>query len=75
MELALIRLNPASLAVELVRVLDPETNVQVKDGYYAMPVFRAADDGFRFDVITYRLLAGQTWPELLRLEYDWNDVR
>jgi hypothetical protein len=76
MELALFRINPDSFDVERHVVLDPEPGVAIKDGYYAVPYFQQNNDQTLFNVITYRMsAANQKNPELVRLEFLWNEIR
>ncbi|EDL60187.1 hypothetical protein PM8797T_20598 [Gimesia maris DSM 8797] len=76
MELALFRINPDSFDVERHVVLDPEPGVTIKDGYYAVPYFQQNNDQTLFNVVTYRMSAGnQKNPELVRLEFLWNEIR
>ncbi|HAH44703.1 MAG TPA: exo-alpha-sialidase [Planctomycetaceae bacterium] len=76
MELALFRINSDTFDVERHVVLDPEPGVTIKDGYYAVPYFQQRNDQTLFNVITYRMSPEkQKHPELVRLEFLWNEVR
>ncbi|MFI4873772.1 MAG: sialidase family protein [Blastopirellula sp. JB062] len=75
MELALFRLNEAALSVEQRVRLDPEGDAKIVDGYYAMHYFQPRGDRDALNVITYRRKDNTRHPDLIRLEFDWNDVR
>ncbi len=76
MELALFRIDPDTFDVERHVVLDPAPGITMKDGYYAVPYFQQKNDQTLFNVITYRMSSGnQKNPELVRLEFLWNEVR
>ncbi len=75
MELALFRINPDSVAVERAMLLDPPDGVNIKDGYYAVPYFQQSKEALFFNVITYRRAADRPNPDLVRLEYRWDEVR
>ena len=76
MELALFRIDAHSFDVERHMVLDPEPGVTIKDGYYAVPYFQDKKDQTFFNVITYRMprVSGKN-PEIVRLEFLWNEVQ
>jgi hypothetical protein len=73
-QLCLFWLDPANLAVTAYAVLDNAEMANVTDAYYAVPYFR--EDGGRtyFEVITYKGMDGQP-PQIVRLEYLWNEIR
>lgn len=76
MELANFRLNLKTLSIERMVVLDPADPAQVvSDGYYAMPYFQESPAGLKFNVITYRRFQSAANSDLIRLEFDWNEVR
>ncbi|HWL07289.1 MAG TPA: sialidase family protein [Planctomicrobium sp.] len=76
MELANFRLNLESLSIERMVVLDPDQQTQpVIDGYYAVPYFQESAGKTRFNVITYRRFKDATNPDLIRLEFDWDEVK
>lgn len=74
MELALFRIDPATLRVTRWAVLDNAARANVTDGYYAMPYFQERDGKTRLNLINYRGLDG-AHPDIVRLEYDWDEVR
>jgi hypothetical protein len=74
MQLALIRFDPASLAVTGCAILDNAANERVTDGYYAVPAYAERDGRTLLHVFTYKGLNGQP-PDLIRLDYLWDDVK
>jgi hypothetical protein len=44
------------------------------DGYYAVPYWQEHGRKTYFNVITYKALGGAP-PDIVRLEYDWDEVR
>lgn len=75
MELALFRLNKKTLAAEKGAILDPLSGPPITDGYYAMHYFRNDGNEERFNVVTYRRTNEQKNPDIVRLEFNWSDVR
>ncbi|EAQ78565.1 sialidase family protein [Blastopirellula marina] len=75
MELALFRIDEESLTVEQRVRLDPASDEKITDGYYAMHYFLKRDGEELFNVITYRRSDKSSHPDLIRLEFAWNDVR
>jgi len=75
MELALFRINKKTLAAEQGAILDPLSDSTITDGYYAMHYFRNNGDAERFNVVTYRRTNKQKHPDIIRLEFNWSDVR
>ncbi|MSU72698.1 MAG: exo-alpha-sialidase [Opitutus sp.] len=73
-QLCLFRIDPEQLAVTAYCVLDNAEAANVTDGYYAMPFFREVDGRTRLNVITYKGVDGQP-PQIIRLEYLWDEVR
>jgi hypothetical protein len=74
MRLSLFRLDPASLGITKHVLLDNAEGESVSDGYYAMPYWRERDGRTLLNVITYKRAAGRG-PDILRLEYDWAELR
>ena len=74
MRLSLFRIDPASLVITKHVQLDNAEGASVSDGYYAMPYWRQRDERTHLNVITYKR-AGGRGPDILRLEYDWEEVR
>ncbi len=74
-QLCLIRVNPESLDVDQVAVLDNEGGLMpVIDGYYAAPYWEERDGETWFNTFTYRSI-GLNTPDLVRLEYRWSEIR
>ena len=73
MRLSLFRSNPETLKVNRHVVLDNAEGNKVADGYYAMPYWRERDGKTLFNVVTYKKEAGA--PQIIRLEFDWQEVR
>jgi len=69
MELALIRFDPGSLAIEEQYVLDNSERGDVTDGYYPSPII--VDTGKRklLNVIDYKAILGNS-PDIIRLQFD-----
>ncbi len=74
MELALFKIDPESLRVTRWAILDNEEGINVTDGYYAVPYFQERDGGTRLNIVTYRAVNG-AHPDIVRLEFDWAEVR
>ena len=74
MQLALFRLDLATLGVASYATLDNAEGANVSDGYYAMPYFRGAGADTRLHVITYKALRPQP-PDLIRLSFRWDEVK
>ena len=72
MELALIRFDPKSLAVEKHYVLDNEEQGKVTDGYYTCPILVDTGERKLLNVFTYKGLFGNS-PDILRLQFDSAD--
>ncbi len=76
MELANFRLDSETYEVKRMVVLDPvKSDEVVKDGYYAMPYFEEGQSGAKLNIITYRRIGSAAKSDLIRLEFDWNEVR
>jgi hypothetical protein len=75
MQLALFRLDPMTLSVTTMTILDNAERANVVDGYYAMPYFRGAGDDARLFVVDYKRPAGQPGPDIVLHEFRWGDVR
>jgi hypothetical protein len=74
MQLALFRLDLATLGVASYATLDNAEGANVSDGYYAMPYFRGEGADTRLHVITYKALRPQP-PDLIRLSFRWDEVK
>ena len=73
MRLSLIRFDPDTLKVTRQVVLDNGEGKKVADGYYAMPYWRERGGKTLFNVVTYKRAEGPA--QILRLEFDWREVR
>ncbi len=74
MQLALIRFNPETLAVTGCAILDNAANERVTDGYYAVPIYSERNGRTVLHVFTYKGINNAPC-DLIRLDYDWNDVK
>ena len=55
--------------------LDNENgHMPVVDGYYGVPYWQERDGRVWFNTIIYRAI-GLTQPDIVRLEFDWAEVR
>jgi len=74
-ELALFRVDPDTLAITRHVVLDTAPDQKFAgDSFYAQPFWHERDGETRFHIITYK---GGTGPglDIVRLEFDWEEVR
>jgi hypothetical protein len=74
MQLALFRLDLATLGVASYATLDNAEGANVSDGSYALPYFRGEGADTRLHVITYKALRPQP-PDLIRLSFRWDEVK
>jgi hypothetical protein len=74
MRLSLFRFDPGTLAITRHVLLDNAEAENVADGYYAAPYWRERAGRTCFNIITYKGLARRN-PDILRLEFDWAEVR
>jgi hypothetical protein len=74
MKLSLFRFDPETFAIGKHVILDNAEKVNVTDGYYAVPYWREREGKPYFNAITYKRVANRS-PDILRLEYDWEEVR
>jgi hypothetical protein len=74
MQLSLIRFDPVTLAVTGCTVLDNADHGNVTDGYYAVSTFTREGATTRFHVFTYKALDRKP-PEIVRFDYQWEDVK
>jgi hypothetical protein len=74
MQLALFKFDPQTLAITRHVVLDNAEKKPVTDGYYAQPYWTEQQGRTGFHVVTYKSGA-QKVPEIIRLEFDWEEVR
>ena len=74
-QVCLLRFDPATLVVDRVSVLDNEGGqMAVTDGYYAVPYWQERAGKSMFNTIIYRAI-GLNHPDIVRLEFDWEEVR
>ncbi|MCT1526045.1 hypothetical protein [Sphingobacterium hotanense] len=74
--LGLLRINKKSFDVENISLLDnPQVESVLKDGYYAGFYWQPKLNESFFNVITYRAFSGAEAPDIIRLEYKWNEVK
>ena len=74
MQLGLFRLDVDTWKVSSWSVLDNAEGQSVFDGYYAVPYFHQLDGKTLLNVITYKGIRPQL-PSIIRLEYNWAEVR
>jgi ribosomal protein L33 len=74
MKLSLFRFDPATLAVTKHVILDNTEGENVLDGYYAVPYWQEQRGRMYLNVITYKRMHNRR-PDIIRLEFDWNEVR
>jgi len=74
MQLALFRFDPEVLSITRHVILDNAERAAVSDGYYAQPYWTGERGDERFQVVTYKGMKGEP-PSILRLEFDWEEVR
>jgi hypothetical protein len=74
MRLCLFRFDPESLKITKNVVLDNSEGENVRDGYYAIPYWRKRGGRTYFNIVTYKGIA-KRYPDIVRLEFDWQEVR
>lgn len=74
MQLALFRVDVATLTAATHVILDNAEEARVTDGYYAATWFRGQGADARLHVVTYRGDSGRP-PDLLHLAFRWDDVK
>ncbi|MDZ4686298.1 MAG: sialidase family protein [Planctomycetaceae bacterium] len=75
MQLALFRIDPATLTAATHVVLDNAERANIADGYYAMPFFRGEGIETRMYVVDYKRPAGQAGADIVLHEFRWADVK
>lgn len=74
-QLCLIKIDPDSLTVRKVVVLDNEGGaLPVVDGYYAFPYWTGEGKDTLFSTVTYRSI-NLTNPDIVRFQFRWNEIR
>jgi hypothetical protein len=74
MRLSLFRVDPKTLAIDQHVILDNAEGENVIDGYYAVPYWQERNGRQYLNVVTYKRAFSRT-PDILRLEFDWDEVR
>lgn len=74
MRLSLFKLDPKTLEITRHMVLDNAEGEKVADGYYAVPYWQKRDGKSYFNAVTYKRMA-ERMPDIIRLEYEWDEVR
>lgn len=74
MRLSLFRFDPETFAITKHVPLDNAEGASVSDGYYAVPYWRPREGRTWFNLITYKGVAKRA-PDIIRLEFDWEEVR
>jgi len=74
MQLTLFKFDPQTLAITRHVVLDNAEKKPVADGYYAQPYWTEKQGRTGFHVVTYKS-GKQKVPDIIRLEFDWEEVR
>lgn len=73
--LGLLRVDPSTLAVNRMVLLDNEEGVlPVKDGYYAAPYWQQTGSELWFNAVTYRSL-GANPPDIIRFAFKWDEIK
>jgi hypothetical protein len=74
-QVCLLRFDPQTLVIDRVVVLDNENGqMAVTDGYYAAPYWQEREGKTKFNAIVYRAI-GLKHPDIVRLEFDWEEIR
>lgn len=74
MKLSLFRFDPATLAISKRVLLDNAGEENVIDGYYAVPYWQERRGRTYFNTIIYKRMINRH-PDIVRLEFDWEEVR
>jgi hypothetical protein len=86
MELCFYRIDPESFEILSYSVLDNAERRPVTDGYYATPYWQERDGVIYFNAVTYRGLGchqpknkhlpiDPCSPDIIRLEFIWDEIR
>ncbi|GAA4445437.1 hypothetical protein GCM10023091_37130 [Ravibacter arvi] len=74
--LGLIRIDPATLTIKNVSLLDNADGLlPVKDGYYAAPYWQTVGEETWFNTVTYRSLGTADAPDIIRFAFLWEEVK
>jgi hypothetical protein len=74
MKLSLFRFDPVTLAISKHVILDNAEEENVIDGYYAVPYWQERRGNTYLNTIIYKRPISRN-PDILRLEFDWEEVR
>jgi hypothetical protein len=74
MKLSLFRFDPETLAITRHVVLDNAEEEIVRDGYYAAPYWHNRGGREFLNIITYKA-ARDRFPDIVRFEFDWDEVK
>jgi hypothetical protein len=74
MKLSLFKIDPQTLDITRHVLLDNAEGEPVADGYYAQSYWQMREGRMRFNVINYKR-GSQPAPDILRWEYDWEEVK
>ena len=72
--LGLLRFDPETLAVDKHVILDNAENQRVVSAYYATPYWQTRKGRSYLNVVTYKQMFGRM-PEIVRFEYEWDEVK
>lgn len=76
MQLGLIKINSQTLDIEQVVILDNENgNTPVFDAYYAGIYWSEQDGETWFNAVTYRAIAPDKNPDIIRLGFRWDEIQ
>jgi len=74
MKLSLFRFDPLTFAISKHVILDNAEEENVIDGYYAVPYWQERRGHSYFNTIIYKRPISRN-PDIVRLEFDWEEVR
>ena len=74
MKLSLFRFDPETLAINRHVVLDNAEEEFVRDGYYAVPYWQDRGGREFLNIITYKAVRDR-FPDIVRFEFDWDEVK
>lgn len=74
MKLSMFRFDPVTLAISKHVLLDNAEEENVIDGYYAVPYWQKRRGQTYFNTIIYKRPISRN-PDIVRLEFDWEEVR
>ncbi|MDA0347318.1 MAG: hypothetical protein O3C20_07935 [Verrucomicrobia bacterium] len=74
MKLSMFRFDPVTLAITKHVILDNAEEENVIDGYYAVPYWQERRGTMYLNTIIYKRMISRN-PDIVRLEFDWEEVR